>query len=66
MDEFYHDTYGCTASIHPCRNGQYRLRVSNPYGDRFILKYYSSYRSAKIAMGRYSEGMMKLKKKDAN
>lgn len=59
--EYYRDSYGCTASITHCKKlGQFRLRISNPYGHRFILKYYPTYRGAKIAMGRISEGTMQL------
>lgn len=60
MTEYFRDFYGCTASITHCRNGTFRLRISNPHGQRFILKYYPTYRGAKIAMGRISEGTMQL------
>ena len=64
MTEYYRDAYGCTASVTHCRNGTIRLRISNPHGQRFILKTYPTYRGAKIAMGRICEGTMRLVQTD--
>ena len=58
MKEYYRDPYGCTASITHCKDGTFRLRISNPYGERFIQKYYDTHHGAMIALGRYSEGTM--------
>lgn len=56
--ECYRDSYGCTASITGCRDGRFRLRISNQYGERFVLKYYPTYRGAKIALALFSGGPM--------
>jgi len=53
MKEYYKDFYGCTASIAKTKNG-YRLKVFA--GVRYIVnKTYSTYRGAKIALGRTGE-----------
>lgn len=50
MKEYYRDIYGCTASIAKTASG-YRLRVFA--GTRYIInKVYTTYRGAKIAMGK--------------
>lgn len=56
--EFYHDFYGCTASIKPWRD-KFSLTARTPYGDIFHKKVYDSYRSAKIALVKIGEGWEK-------
>ena len=58
--EYYRDPYGCTASIliHP--TGKCLLSVRVPQGDLIHSKTYSTYRGARIALGRLSDGMMEL------
>ena len=56
--EYYHDPYGCTASIRQGRDGLWLLRVCDAYGAPFHRGKYSTRRGARIALGRMSEGMM--------
>ena len=50
MKEYYRDIYGCTASITRVPGG-FRLKVHTGY--RYLInKVYSTYRGAKIALGK--------------
>lgn len=55
--EFYKDPYGCTASIAPHHIG-FRVKIKTDRGDLIHDKIYSTYRGAKVALGKVSEGMM--------
>ena len=57
--EYYRDPYGCTASILINHDGRCLLTIRIPQGDLFHSKTYRTYRGARIALGRLSEGMMK-------
>lgn len=63
IKEYFSDPYGCTASIlrHPF--GKCLLSVRIPQGDLIYSKSYSTYRGARIALGKLSEGMMELKER---
>ena len=56
--EYYRDPYGCTASIRHRQDGQWQLRVCTPHGAPIHNKKYPTYRGARIALGKMSEGMM--------
>lgn len=56
MRSFYRDFYGCTADL--CKmlySDETRLTVRDPSGRVIKRKYYSSWRGAKIALGRMSD-----------
>ena len=53
---FYKDFYGCTASILLRRDGSCMLTMRLPSGDIYKQKNYVSFRNARIALGRMSEG----------
>lgn len=57
--EFYRDFYGCTASVRRYNNGSARLTVRSAAGKLIHAKDYASYRGAKVAMGRLSDGWVK-------
>ena len=60
--EFYRDPYGCTASILRNPDGRrFLLSVRTPQGVLIYGKTYTTYRGAKIALGRISNGMMTKK-----
>lgn len=52
---FYRDFYGCTYSIRP-NAGSYDLVARVPQGDIFYVKNYSTFRGARIALGKISDG----------
>lgn len=63
--EYYRDPYGCTASIRNIpMTGTYLLRVCTAQGDLFHIKGYDTRHGARVALGRMSDGMMKLTKKE--
>ena len=53
--EFYRDQSGCTASITRSRT-LYWLKVRLPKGMLFYMKSYTSYKGARIALGKLSGG----------
>lgn len=55
MKTYYHDSYGCTASITEHKDGTATLRISDPYGKRIFRATFTSLRGAKISMGRQSD-----------
>ena len=57
MKERYTDVYGCVGIITRTSAGRAKLAIYTCYGDTVVNKWYDSYRGAKIAMGRYGEGM---------
>ena len=63
IKEYFNDPYGCTASILRHPSGKSLLSVRIPQGDLIHSKSYSTYRGAKIALGKLSEGMMELKER---
>ena len=59
ITKYFKDCYGCTASISiDCRTDNSTLYVRDGHGNLFHKKTYFSYRSAKIALGKLSGGMM--------
>ena len=57
MKEVYKDIYGCTASVE-AKGDKYVLRTSA--GNKRTKKEYSTYRGAKCAIGRMSDGWNKV------
>ena len=53
---FYRDFYGCTASINLRPNGSCLLTMRLPHGDLYCQREYSTWRGARIALGKMSEG----------
>lgn len=53
--EYYRDFYGCTASILTNRDGRAHLTIRLPNGSLFLGKTYSTYRGARIALGKTSD-----------
>ena len=58
--KFYRDFYGGSASIARTQAGLYRLRVRGASGALEINRTYNTFRGARIAMGRYSDGWSEL------
>lgn len=54
--KYYKDFYGGTASIARTKAGLFRLRICGADGRRELTKEYGTFRGARIAMGRYSDG----------
>ena len=54
--ELYRDFYGCTACIRTSKSGGARLTVRTGGGKLIHAKDYKTYRGAKTAMGRMSDG----------
>lgn len=54
--ELYRDFYGCTACIRKFKSGSARLTIHAPGGKLIHAKNYNTYRGAKIAMSRLSDG----------
>ena len=65
MKEYFRDPYGCTASIKGPTGGRWTLRLCLPDGSCFHAKTYSTYRGARIALGKKSEGMMESVRKES-
>lgn len=63
MTEYFRDPYGCTASIRQTSTDRWQLRLCVPSGSCFYSKAYATYRGARIALGKRSEGMMERKEK---
>lgn len=55
MKRYYRDAYGCTASISETPKSA-TLRVCNAHGTCIHKRRYGSYRGARTAMGRMSDG----------
>lgn len=51
MKKYFRSLYGSTASIKE-RNGKFRLRIRDQFGKLYHNKAYTSYRGARIALGR--------------
>ena len=64
--EYFRDPYGCTASILRHPSGKSLLSVRIPQGDLVHSKTYSTYRGARVALGKLSDGMMELTKREEN
>ena len=56
----YEDFYGCTYVLRNHPNGTADLSVRLPQGDLYLAKTYSTWRGARIAVGRISEGTARL------
>lgn len=54
--ELYKDFYGGRACIRTAKSGEARLTIRTPSGKLIHAKDYKTYRGAKIAMGRMSDG----------
>jgi hypothetical protein len=59
--EFYCDPCGCTASILRHPDGRSLLSVRSPQGVLIHGKTYTTYRGARIALGKISDGTMTRK-----
>ena len=51
MNKYFRSLYGSTASIKKHEN-KFRLRIRDQYGNLYHNKAYTSYRGARIALGR--------------
>lgn len=60
MEEIFRDFYGCVASIVTLDDGSVKLTIRGQHDVQFHEKEYSTYRGAKIAMGRLSDGWYKV------
>ena len=58
--ETFEDFYGCTYSIRYQPDGTFRMAARTPHGELFHMKTYASYRGARIALGRITEGTAEL------
>ena len=58
--EYFRDFYGYTAASPVRHNGRSLLTMRLPNGDLYKRKVYTSYRSAKIALGKMTEGTARL------
>lgn len=59
MKTYYRDSYGCTASIQPRRDGTARLVIRDPIGRVVVRRPYVSDTGAKRAMNRFGDGWKK-------
>ena len=62
--EYYRDPYGCTASITRNPDGTAKLTVRTQSGSLIRNDSFASYQGAKIALGKMSDGMMTIVKKE--
>lgn len=53
--ELYKDFYGCHAAIFKYNDGSVRLTIRDNKGRRLFDKEYTTYKGAKVAMGRKSD-----------
>lgn len=53
---FYEDFCGCTYVLRSNKDGTHDLSVRLPRGDLYRVKSYSTWRGARIAIGKISEG----------
>ena len=60
MAKHFKDFYGCSATIWVNYDGSAHLVIYNRQ-EMIVDKYYNSFRGAKIAMGKYSDGWYELK-----
>lgn len=58
--ETFEDFYGCTYSILHQPDGTYRMAARTYHGELFHMKTYTTYRGAKIALGRISDSTATL------
>ena len=56
MRAFYTDIYGCTADLCEYPSGTTRLTVRDPRGTIIHRKEYNTWRGAKVALGKLSDG----------
>jgi len=64
--EYYRDAYGCTASLRLRRDGMWNMTVRNAHGNPVKCNSpYLSHKAARIALGKMSDGTMRLIKKEA-
>ena len=63
MRWIFHDLYGCEAYVTEKRNGSVRVVIYRRDGVVFHDKVYKSFRGARIALGRLSDGTMELIRK---
>jgi len=63
--EYYRDVYGCTATIRHKPDGLWHMIVCTPHGIQIRCNSpYRSHKAARIALGKMSDGTMKLVKKE--
>ena len=63
--EHYRDAYGCTATIRRKSDGLWHMNVFTPHGIQIRCNSpYLSHKGARIALGKMSDGTMKLIKKE--
>lgn len=60
MLERFRDFYGCSATIIRKRNQTYSLTIRMGTGERLFQKTYSTYKGARIAMGKWSDCWEKI------
>ena len=53
--EFYHDFYGCTASIRQNRSQQFVLTIRSGTGQLLFRKPFKTHKGARISMGKQSD-----------
>lgn len=54
--EVFRDFYGCSGYVRRFKNGSARLTIHNPQGYLIWARNYQTYRGARIAMGKLSDG----------
>lgn len=57
MKKMYRDCYGGIIAIKKLRNGKFYLSARTCYGDIYHKGEYETFKGAKIALGRITEGM---------
>ena len=63
--EYYKDFYGSTAVLRMLSDGKFYLTVTNQYGIHLCKRRpFLSHKGARIALGKMSDGTMKLIKKE--
>ena len=60
IKELYEDFYGCTYCLLINTDGRTNMSVRLPRGDLYKTKTYLTYRGARIALGKISEGTAHL------
>lgn len=55
MKRFFHDFYGCTASIRTHYDGTADLVIRSGHGVLILRRSYPTERGARIALGKYSD-----------
>jgi len=61
MTKVFKDFYGCTATITDQNDGKVRLVMKTASGRTITRKSYTTYRGARVAMSRSSDGWNEVK-----